>query len=120
MAVLVINALEVVDVDEHTYERSPASTPAGQFLTQAPFEKTPIRDTRQRIRQTIELEPFTIDHVVDTERTDCCQVLEEVRRRVRVVVCRVTATLIECPDKLAAKGQRHQGHRSQMMGTAWE
>ena len=49
MAVVVVELLEVVDVDEHEREMCAVTTRALEFLFEPRIEGAPVRDARQRI-----------------------------------------------------------------------
>ena len=82
MTVAIVDLLEVIDVDHQASERGRLALAARELLVQTRLQVTSVVPTREHIREPAADQPRAVHRVLEGERGDHGEVMEEIRREV--------------------------------------
>ncbi len=91
MSVLVVDALEVVDVDHQAHDRLSGALRPRQLFAQARLQVAPIMETGEEIGEAAAQQARAIDGVLDADRRHQPQVRQEITRQLLGEAQRVDA-----------------------------
>ena len=108
MPVLVVDALEVIDVDHQAHQRMPGALRARQLLAQPRVQVASVVKAGEKIGEAAAQQPRAVDRVLDAERRDEPEVRQEIARQLLGEAERVGAREHQHPVELLVTPQRDQ------------
>src|SRR5438045_8099416 len=103
MPVLVVEALEVIDVDHQAHQRMPGALRARQLLAQPRVQVASVVKAGEKIGEAAAQQPRAVDRVLDAQRRDEPEVRQEIARQ-----------LLRETERVGAREHRSEEHTSEL------
>jgi hypothetical protein len=120
MPVLIVDALEVIDVDHETHDRMFGALGARQLLAQPRLQITPVMKAGQEVREATAHEPRAVDGILDANGGDHTEMREEIAGEICREAARVGAEEYQHAVELLLAVERDDGEAAAARDTGQE